>query len=458
MKSSEEKLPRERQDRALLLIILLAFVLRVAYVLAAGLPDVANGPDAPLYDKLAWRLITEGKYYAEDHLGRISQANRPVLFPFVLGGIYRMFGHGPTAPRIFQCVLGALTCGLAFAMAKELFCRRAAILAGIGASIFPQLIYYTGTITTETLHIFLLMSAVFLLVKGAAEIRVRLGEHDARGLGEHEVRPYGGTPAIGERARANTMVRPDDVKRWIASLALWPAAGACLGLAVLARSAALGVIAVLLPWLLIVAENKRMALVRFALLAAGFAVVLAPWVIRNHRELNAFVPATTEGGYTFWVTNNDRATGGGECFLPDDVQPFRDTTELQADRLFYRMAFRWIGEHPGGFVELLGAKFVRLWRPWPHAGEVGVKEAVIAGVSFVPVLILAVWGAIIARRRWRDLLLFYVVIGYTTGIYCLYMAITRYRAPLMPLLIVLAAFAVDELARGIRHEGNTMKG
>ena len=86
MKSSEEKLPRERQDRALLLIILLAFVLRVVYVLAAGLPDVANGPDAPLYDKLAWRLITEGKYYAEDHLGRISQANRPVLFPFVLGG------------------------------------------------------------------------------------------------------------------------------------------------------------------------------------------------------------------------------------------------------------------------------------------------------------------------------------------------------------------------------------
>ncbi|HUU68564.1 MAG TPA: glycosyltransferase family 39 protein [Planctomycetota bacterium] len=434
-----EQLPRERQDRALLAIILLAFVLRLVYVLAAGLPDAPNGPDAPLYDKLAWRLITEGKYYAEDHLNRISQANRPVLFPFVLGGIYRMFGRGPTAPRIFQCVLGALTCGVAFALAKELFGRRAAILAGIGTAIFPQFIYYTGTLTTETLHVFLLTSAAFLLVKGRGEPRVRPGDHTDR--------PYGGMTVTGKPAGANTTVRPYDVKQWVASLAWWPAAGACLGLAVLARSAAVGLVAVLLPWLLIVAENKRMAIVRFALIAVGFAIVLAPWVIRNHREFNAFVPATTEGGYTFWVTNNDRATGGGECFLPDDVRPFRGTNELQADRLFYRMAFRWIGEHPGRFVELLGAKFVRLWRPWPHASEVGVKEAVVAGVSFVPVLVLAVWGAITARRRWRDLLLFYLVIGYTTGICCLYMAITRYRAPLMPLLLVLAGFMADELTK-----------
>ena len=432
-KSSKQGPPgRAPFDRALWAVILAAFALRLVYVLAAPLPPTPNGPDAPLYDELAMRLITEGKYCANDNLGRISQAYRPVLFPFVLGGIYKMCGHHVTAPRVFHCVLGALTCGLVYSMGRELFGRRAAILAGIGAAIFPQLIYYTGTLTTETLHTFMLTSAMYLLVLAY--------RREAAGAAAGTQTPPG---RDGRAIETTRQARP----RYETPLVLWAAAGACLGLAALARSAALALVPVVGLWLLIVLKNKPQAITRALVVAAAAAVAMSPWWIRNCTALGAFVPATTDGGYTFWVTNNPRATGSGACFLPDDVSPFRGLTELQADRLYYKMGIGWARSHPGDFARLLGAKFVRLWRPWPHAEEAGIGwgNAAVAGVSFVPVLLLAIWGAVITWQRRHGVLLFYLVIGCTTVLYCLYMGVTRYRAPLMPMLLVLAGVAAERL-------------
>ena len=96
----------------------------------------------------------------------------------------------------------------------------------------------------------------------------------------------------------------------------------------------------------------------------------------------------------------------------------------------------------------MASKFARLCRPWPHADEVGIANAIVGGVSFVPVMALAITAAILAWDRRRDLLLFYCVIGYVTLIYSVYMAVTRYRAPLMPALLVMASFAA---ARAVEH-------
>jgi len=164
VKSSQT--PASKTDRVLLVIVAFALAVRVAYVLVAA-PGGVHGPDSVLYDRIALRLLDEGRYVAEDHLGGMSQASRPVLFPFVLAGVYAIFGHSIIAAQIFQSVLGALTCGLTYSLGREAFDRRAGIAAGAGAAIFPQLIYYTGSITTETLHIFLLTASVWLLFAAA---------------------------------------------------------------------------------------------------------------------------------------------------------------------------------------------------------------------------------------------------------------------------------------------------
>jgi len=399
--SKPSRTTKQRIDRALWAIVALALALRLLYVLIAA-PAGFHGPDAPLYDRIAWRLITEGRYIAEDHMGGMSHATRPVLFPFVLAGVYAVFGRGFIMMRLLQCLLGALTCGLTYSMAREIGGRRTGILAGIGAAVFPQLIYYCATLTTETLCIFLTTCGMYLVLRSFTRE---------------------------------------------AGLQWWAAAGATLGLAGLTRSAMLGLVPALCLWLVYAMKPRRAALARAALMAAAAAAVVSPWAIRNYSVLGEFVPATTEGGYTFWVTSNLRATGGGHCFLPDDPAPFAGLNEVEADRLFYRMGVQFARENPWRFAQLLVAKFARFWRPWPHADEVGAKAAIVGGISFVPVLLLAAAGVVLAWRRRRELSILYVQTGYTTAVYCMYMAVTRYRAPLMPALLVLAALAAARIIK-----------
>jgi hypothetical protein len=65
----------------------------------------------------------------------------------------------------------------------------------------------------------------------------------------------------------------------------------------------------------------------------------------------------------------------------------------------------------------------------------------------VPILVLAIAGAIAARRRWRPLLLIYLLILYYTFLHMVFMAITRYRLPIEPYLIILAAVALARATR-----------
>jgi hypothetical protein len=42
----------------------------------------------------------------------------------------------------------------------------------------------------------------------------------------------------------------------------------------------------------------------------GFAGGLAPWIVRNHQDLQDIIPVSDSAGYHLWVGNNPQATGG----------------------------------------------------------------------------------------------------------------------------------------------------
>ncbi|HUT32708.1 MAG TPA: glycosyltransferase family 39 protein [Planctomycetota bacterium] len=368
------------------------------------------GPDAPSYDQLAISLL-EGKGLQKwDYQGLFTDPNkailvrsfRPPLLPVLLAGIYAVEGHDYAAARIVMALLGAATCVVVMRIARRLSGAAAALIAGVLAAVYPRLVYYSGSIVTETPYTLLL----------AITVAVLLGAQKA------------------------------DAGLW-----RWPVAGALLGLATLCRSALLGFVPFACVWTLVVRPRKRRAAWEAALLAAGFVAAMAPWWGRNAAIHGRFVPATTEGGFTLWVTNNDRADGGGHCFWPEDRASFDGLSEVEIDVRFRQMGCAWVRSHPGRFLRLAAAKFVRFWRLWPHASEpsVGVVAAAVAGATFTPVLLLALWGAVAARRRWRDLLLLYLLFLYCTLLHVTLMAITRYRLPLEPFLIVLAAYGLVEL-------------
>jgi len=407
---------RGRAELVVFAVALVPRLLWVGYIEHQG--RGLFGPDAPSYDALALSLLEGHGLAKQDYGGLFTDPGesltvrsfRPPLLPAVLAGIYGVAGHRLWAARVVMAVLGAGTCVVVMAVARRLFDRRTAVLAGLLTAVYPKLVYYAGMLVTETMCTYLLAVAVALLL-------------------------------AAWQAEAGW-------SRWLAG-------GVALGLAALTRSSLLLFAPVAAFWVLVARSRRRRALWEAALVLVGFAVVMTPWWVRNYRVHGRFVAATTEGGYTLWVTNNPRADGGGHCFLPEQAGEFDGLTEAEIDRLFWRKGMAWIRTHPGEFLRLVGAKLVRFWRLWPHAEHVGTATAVVAGVTFAPVLLLALWGLARARSRWRPVLLLILLFGYYTALHAVFMAITRYRVPIVPYLIVLAAWGAVDVwgrVRGRREE------
>jgi 4-amino-4-deoxy-L-arabinose transferase-like glycosyltransferase len=415
----EEKMIREKPDSALplslslspshplSLIFMLALILRLGWVGWLEVHDAGlAGPDAPSYDELATNLLAGRGLQKPDYNGLFTDGTpsltvrsfRPPLLPIVLAGVYGVFGHHFLAARVLMALLSAATAVIVARIARRVFDAPTGLLAGFLAALYPKLVYYSGLLVTETLCTFLLAAAVWTLLAG------------------------------------------DDGPRRTWSFLL---SGVLLGLAALARSSLLLLPVGVVAWLFLSRPPRRTGKASAAILL-GFLAALAPWWVRNACVHGHFVPATTEGGYTLWVTNNERADGGGHCFWPDPPGGFDGLSEAAIDREFASRGVIWIRANPGGFLRLCGQKFVRFWRLWPHADEpsVGPAAAIVAGATFTPILLLALWGAFAARSRWRSALLFYMIIVYFTALHMVFMAITRYRLPLEPYLIILAAGGV----------------
>lgn len=374
--------------------------LRVGGVLVRWTAGEPRGPDALTYDRLAWSLAHERGFHTSALFGEEFLAFRPVLFPLVLAGVYKAIGHSIFAGEVMQCFLGAALCLLVYGLTQEMFGRKAALIAAMITTIYPSFIYYSVALSTETLCTVCLVGAVWLILRAGPEFREPLK---------------------------------------------WAPAGIVLGLAILTRSELIAFLPVLLIWALVSFPRKRHAAYGWLTCVALALFTLMPWLMRNYLMLGSPV-LTTDGGYTFWCGNHPLSDGGGHCFLPENPPQFTRLDEVAMDREFYRAGFQFVERDPARFVRLVFVRLWRLWRPFPHADEVGLATAVVGGLEFVPILALAVWGACLHRRLWRQWLLFVLLFGTVSFVHMLFMSVTRYRVPLMPLLIVLAAAALAHLA------------
>ncbi len=134
----------------------------------------------------------------------------------------------------------------------------------------------------------------------------------------------------------------------------------------------------------------------FAIIAG---IVLSPWVIRNWLVFDRLIVATTHGGYTFQLGNNEsfysylRDASWGSTWRVEDfeshekvhfsdrIRPWMDTPlplflvamgwsspedEIIAGRLHYEQSFKSIRNEPGMFAYACLIRNGRLWQLVPH--------------------------------------------------------------------------------------------
>ena len=382
-------------------LILISFLIRIAYVLALD-NTVLIGPDAGTYDELAVNflqgkgLITSGGVYSF----------RPCLLPLFLAGVYSLFGHSYLVAEIILAIISSFTCLLIYWLGKESFGERTGLMAMGISVIYPKFIYYSAHLCTETLYMFFLVLSFLFLIKYRRHL-------------------------------------------FLFNIVL---AGIFFALASLTRSVLFAFFPLVLIWLIVVMENRKKAFMHFLVFAFTILLTMSPWIGRNYRLHHAFIPTTTEGGYSFWLGSNPLATGGGHCYSSDSTA-FDKLSEVDRDKLYYRMGFGFIKKNPSKFIQLSFNKFLRFWRIYPHQRDeikkgvivdlgIDLKYVIIGGISFGLILPFFIFGLIVSRFMWRKLLLFHLLIVYYTLIHMIIVGITRYRVPIMPFVIIIASYGV----------------
>ncbi len=411
-----------------------------------------------------WQVRSAGEFSFPDSetywtLGREIAAGRPYQigpdaaevfrtpgYPLLLAPLFLLADGDPPViwARAVSVVLGTLTVFGVWWLTRLLFDRRAAMIAGVVAALYPEAIAASTFVLSEA-PFCLLMLVQFILWTAAcrSDTPWRAGRLAA---------------CAGLVAAVATLVRPS----W---LLFTPLAVLVAVLASVKRgdeprgsldstmpSEPRGLSPRDVQRHLQRGDEPRGSRARLLCLGtvmlAGMIVGMTPWWIRNARVTGRFVPTTLQVGASLYDGLSPRATGASEMsFVPGMTEDFRRqqpgpaaTFEYRLDRHFRDEAVAWARSHPGEAVELAGVKFRRIWNVWPNESEMSswpVRAAVL--LSYLPVLVLGLFGAIRTIRRGSPYILCWLPAVYFTALHVVFVGSIRYRQPAMLGLIVLAA-------------------
>jgi 4-amino-4-deoxy-L-arabinose transferase-like glycosyltransferase len=379
--------------------------------------------DAGSYLALASQIAHTGDYAANGGAGgtRGATAYFPPAFPYLLAGLDVVDGHrtprgGAVEPaRVAQAVLGTATVALAGLVALEAFGAAVALGALAIAAVYPALIELAGSVYAENLLIPLILGALW------AGLRARRSD-----------RPY----------------------RWVV------AAGVLTGLATLTHQNGIVVLVALLPAVWAIPRARL-------LLVLATVLTIAPWTIRNAVVMHRFIPVSDETGLTLAGTYNPSSAHDRQIpyrwrdykSIPADASLRRQAhalTEPQIDSKFRSAAFHYIGHHPLAPLaaayhntrRLLELEGSFAWRSSTYNVGVPRSTARVGVLGFWLLAALALLGAFTATARraprwlWITPLLLYLSVVFVNG------ETPRFRAPIDPFLILLAACAlVSAVAR-----------
>jgi len=410
-----------------LVIFIVALVLRLIWV-----SRLSN--DLPWADERDYAATARHLAAGEGFISTSFRAT-PVV-PFYLSLVFRVVGENFAVARIGQCVLGALTCWLLYLIAGRLFGPWAALVSGLCLAIYPFHIYLAGVFYPECMVSFFLTVTVYLAIR-CRESQTPLG------------------------------------------LAL--VVGVVLGVTALARGTYLACIpCVGLAWLYGAQGDWRRRGLLCGALALGAMAAILPWTLRNHHVYGRWLPVSSGFGMMLWRANNELATGDPsdrhldprnaewtarlETVPPSTRQAVEEKyagvvarlrvreaevgdEHLGTDDVLGAVAREYIVTQPLKLVQRAGRRLVGWLKAFTETKtkneHTGRRSAIIAAVSFYPILILGLIGMGLGWPRRRELALLYLVIAAITLVHLLLTVTTRYRLPLDPFLMVFAGVVVE---------------
>jgi tetratricopeptide (TPR) repeat protein len=411
-------------------VLILAFLVRFIYLIQikSSLPFFYSPIMDELYHDTLAQQIASGQWIGAEPFFRAP------LYIYLLALIYKIFGHGYFLSRLFQIVLGSVSCVLIFFVAKKVFNQTVGILSGVMASFYAMLVHYDAQLLTTSLEVFLDLVLLGLLILAAEKPK----------------------------------------------LLNWFFCGIVLGLSAIARPNILVFIPFILIWLFFSYGSKigqlknklftKGILFRWIILLTGILLMIAPVTLRNYLAGKDFVLIAWNGGYNFYLGNNANATGwsatspemdktwwGG---LNDAIRLAEEETgeslkPSQISDFWFEKGFDFIHSQPLSWLKLMARKTLYFWKGFEISNNQNIylyKEfsslfnlllgKFILYFPFGLVGPLSILGLIVCLKDFRKYLLLYLfILSYSASIIIFFIC-SRYRMPVIPFLIMFSSFSL----------------
>lgn len=408
-----------RERRTLIGVTAVAFLVRLTWVLSLDRDGFAFN-DSVFYSAGANSILHGNGYLGLDGT---PTARWPPGYSTLLAAVYRVFGSDPLHGEILNAVLGAAAVPLLYLLVRPWFGRRVALIAAVMLCVMPGPIIWTDLLVTETL--------VTLLFLGFFVLATRS-------------RPtWGWAIGLGAYVGLATMVRGEAPIWMLVPLVLW--------------------------WR---AAGWKVSFARLAAAGAALALVMTPWVIRNQRVFDSFVPLALNSSETLWAGHNPGATGAQMYPSQELLDRLAAGAEGPARALAVSdglrdESVRYMVHHPVRELTLIPRKVVALLRgdsyafdwvnmaPYPALGENATWFfGTLADAAWFALLALTVVGVFgLGRAVWRRPLMVAIATSFLTALVLygfVYYGNYRYRLPYEPLMMVVAALVVERGLAGLR--------
>jgi len=356
------------------------------------------------------RSIALGEGFSNPYGGNTGpSAWEPPLYPFLIGGVFRLFGIYTRASAwvllSINSLFATLTCIPIFLIARRTFGEDVARWSAYAWGLNPYVWYWSVHWIWDTTFTPFILACIFLL---ALELRNWPG--------------------------------------WQG----WALFGALYGIGALANPTLLAFLPVCGLWIWRQRYRRGLSSLEGVLLASVvFWAALSPWLVRNYEVFGRFVFIRDDFGLQFRLGNWKGADGMLMAYLQPnlntlELRKFQSMGELAYAESSKRDAFDWVRENPARFAVISLKRLFYYWNGVPRETN-RVSPVDFRTSGFLATSVLALWGLILAVHRTRPgaWLFAGLVLTYPTVYYFVFPH-ARYRHPIEPQLVILAVFLILE--------------
>ena len=404
----------QSKNKIFIIIFFVALVARLFYLEQIKDTFLFNCPivDSGTFEHIGWQIASGALGNGED-----AAFNKIPLYYNFIATCYRLIGRNLYFVRLVQSVIGAFNCGLLFLLGALIFRRRVGIIAGIVASLYWPLIAFEAKFLPVNLAIFFsILTVVFLYLFLETKNKTFIF---TSGL----------SFAFASIARANMLLLFPVYAAWIFFYFL---------------------------------KEKKRAIICTAVFIFAFSLIIAPPILKDYGKTQEFMPVQNNYaiGVYFGLSLEHINVKPGSAWknlmmdlLDDDLTHARERIPY-----WFKKGKDLIAGNPAKYTK----EFFKKLYVFGNHYELSPRESInyfrqkssflsLPLFNFGIVFPFAIMGMFVGWREFRKkaMPIYLFVFTYAASVIP-FMPLSRYRLPIVPFLIIFAAYGFFKIAETIK--------